>query len=47
MAGKYLAKTLSSFDGFIGKPELPVRSYSVIHDALATTDSEGHDGTSS
>ena len=34
LAGKYLSKTLSSFDDFIGKPELPVRSYSVIHDAL-------------
>lgn len=34
MAGKYLAKTLDSFDDFIGKPELPVRSYSVITEAL-------------
>lgn len=40
MAGKYLAKTLSSFDEFIGQPELPVRSYSVIYDALAEPDSE-------
>lgn len=40
MAGKYLSKTLSSFDDFIGKPELPVRSYNVIHDALAEPDRE-------
>lgn len=46
MAGKYFAKTLSSFDEFIGKPELPVRSYSVIHDALAEPDSERQEGSS-
>lgn len=40
MAGKYFAKTLSSLDEFIGKPELPVKSYSVIHDALSEPDSE-------
>ncbi len=34
MAGKYLAKSLSSFDEFIGKPELPVKSYDVLVDAL-------------
>lgn len=43
MAGKYLAKTFSSFDEFVGKPELPVRSYSVIHDALAEPGSENQD----
>ena len=47
MAGKYLAKTFSSFDEFIGKPELPVRSYSVIQDALAEPDGENQDETSS
>ena len=47
MAGKYLSKTLSSFDEFVGKPELPVRSYSVIHDALAEPDSESQDEGSS
>lgn len=47
LAGKYLSKTLSSFDEFIGKPELPVRSYSVIHDALAEPDSRSQDETSS
>lgn len=47
MAGKYLAKSLSSFDEFIGKPELPVRSYSVIHDALAESHSEGGEEASS
>lgn len=45
MAGKYLAKTLSSFDDFVGKPELPIRSYGVIHDALAEPDSENQDET--
>ncbi|UWM75113.1 DUF5677 domain-containing protein [Rhizobium sp. WSM4643] len=34
MAGKYLSKTLNSLDEFIGKPELPIRSYDVIHDAF-------------
>ena len=46
MAGKYLAKTLSSLDEFIGKVELPVKSYSVIHDALSEPDSESQDKTS-
>lgn len=40
MAGKYLSKTLGSIDEFVGKPELPVRSYNVIHDALAKPDSD-------
>lgn len=47
MAGKYLAKTLRSFDEFVGKPELPIKSYSVIHDALAEPGSENQDETSS
>ena len=47
MAGKYLAKTLSSFDEFVGKPELPMRSYSVIHDALAEPGSDSQDESSS
>ncbi len=47
MAGKYLSKTLRSFDEFVGKPELPVRSYRVIHDALAEPDSESQDASSS
>lgn len=38
MAGKYLAKTFRSFDEFIEKPELPIRSYDVVHDALANPD---------
>ena len=45
MAGKHLSKSLSSFDDFIGEPELPVRSYGVIHDALAEPDSESKDNT--
>lgn len=40
LAGKYLAKTLSSLDEFLGKPELPVKFYNVIHDALGEADSE-------
>ncbi|PWE48233.1 hypothetical protein DEM26_19355 [Thioclava sp. NG1] len=47
MAGKYLSKTLSSFDEFVGKPDLPVRSYGVIHDALAGPASESQDESSS
>lgn len=47
MAGKYFAKTLRSFDEFVGKPELPVRSYSVIHDALAEPGSENQNESSS
>jgi hypothetical protein len=47
MAGKYLAKTLRSFDEFVGKPELPVRSYSVIHDALTEPGSENQNESSS
>ncbi|MEL6120466.1 MAG: hypothetical protein AAFR49_12405 [Pseudomonadota bacterium] len=46
MAGKYFAKSLGSFDDFIGKPELPVRSYSVIDEALAEHDSESKDDNS-
>lgn len=41
MAGKYLSKTFSSLDEFIGKPELPVKSYSVIYDALGSSDNIG------
>jgi len=47
MAGKYFSKTLRSLDEFIGMSELPVRSYGVIHDALAELDSESQDETSS
>ena len=47
MAGKYFSKTLSSVDEFIGKKDLPFRSYGVIHDALAEPGSEGEDDTSS
>lgn len=46
MAGKYLSKTLKSFDEFIGKPELPVRSYNVIHDALAEPGNNSQDEAS-
>lgn len=45
MAGKYLSKTLSSLDEFIGEPDLPVKSYSVICDALGQSDSEGQGET--
>lgn len=47
MAGKYLAKSLSSFDVFIGRPELPVKSFSVIHDALAEVGGTTMDESSS
>ena len=40
MAGKYLTKSLGSFDEFIGKPELPVKSYSVIKDAFSEPDGQ-------
>ena len=43
MAGKYLSKTLSSFDEFIGNPELPLQSYGVIEDAFAQIDDTKHD----
>ncbi|WP_374765208.1 DUF5677 domain-containing protein [Yunchengibacter salinarum] len=43
LAGKYFANSLSFFDEFIGKPELPVRSYCVIHDALEVPDTENGD----
>lgn len=45
MAGKYLAKTLTAYDTFIGQTELPVKSYHVIHDALLKPDSQNQDET--
>ncbi len=46
MAGKYLSKTLSAFDDFIGKPELPIKSYAVIHDAFVEPGGDVQDESS-
>lgn len=46
MAGKYFSKSLSSFDEFIGKEELPVRSYGVVLAALAHPESKSEDDIS-
>lgn len=43
MAAKYLSKTFRSFDEFIGRPDLPLRSYNSLLDALTDSGTTKHD----